>query len=485
LRILVVDDEPDVRAVLGKVLAKFGHEVQAASDGLQALDMFHAGDFEIILTDVRMPRLDGLELLRRIKEIECSPAEVIMITAHGEVDNAIKALRLGAFDYLRKPVNLEELEVTLERIAAYRGLVDRYSRLNQEFDQRLASQTQALRREAERLRRAYLEEVGLGELEIYSAAMRDVLRLAEKYSAEAELNVLIQGESGTGKELLARYLHCFGQTDPSSPFIAVNCSAISPELFESELFGHEPGAFTGARREGRRGMIQAAESGTLFLDEIGEMPAAHQVKLLRVLEDRKFYRLGGSREIPVKARFVCATNKDLGREVDEGRFRLDLYYRINTAVLEIPPLRERREEIVPLARRLAAKAAARRGLKLGRFTPEAEKVLMEHPWPGNVRQLKNVMDRLALIGPWERIGAGDIPFLGATGARAENRTQADPVLGRDGFSLPENSLDLGRLTKEIIIRSLERHGGNVSQTARYLGITRRVLQTRLKKMDPS
>ena len=270
-----------------------------------------------------------------------------------------------------------------------------------------------------------------------------------------------------------------------SPFIPVNCGAISPELFESEIFGHEPGAFTGANPSGYRGKVSAAETGTLFLDEIGEMSEANQVKLLRILDGKKFYRVGGNTEFTVKARIVCATNKNLEREVQEGRFRLDLFYRINTAVLYIPPLRERREEILPLATRLARRAAAKRGHNFGRFSPGAEKLLLNHQWPGNVRQLKNLMDRLALFGPWEVVRASDIPFSGQAEVRRDPATSSQaskPVLGLDEFSMPEENLNLEGLTKEIIIRAYEKHNRNISKTARYLGLTRRVLQTRLKNL---
>jgi two-component system, NtrC family, response regulator AtoC len=485
VKVLLVDDEQDVRKSLSSFLSKLGHQVTGATSGLEGLREFHSQPFDLLITDIRMPGMDGLELLQRIKEIEHSAVDVIVITGHGDMDNAIKALKYGAFDYLQKPINVRELVITIERSAGYRRLRENYARLKAEFKERVDLETRACRGAAEQLRAAYLREIGLGDMVIRSGAMRKVIDLAEKYSGDRTVAVLIEGETGTGKELVARYIHYYAGGDQYAPFVAINCGAISQEIFEAELFGHEPGAYTGATPKGRMGKLEAADRGTLFLDEIGEMPFPTQVKLLRVLEEKRFYRLGGVKEIPVDVRIISATNKDPREEVAARRFRQDLYYRINTGVIRIPPLRERREGIVPLAQHFVNRAASRGGKRFGEFTPRAERFLTTFPWPGNVRQLKNLMERLALLGPWDLVDAEDLsPLLDG---RADDAPMPDgrPVLGQDAFDLPLDALDLEKLNGEIVRSALLRFGGNQTRAAQYLGLSRRVLQGKMKKLDPA
>ncbi len=482
MNILLVDDEADVRKSLSRFLEKLGHAVTCAADGMEALREFHSREISLVITDIRMPEIDGLELLRRIKMIEKSSVDVIVVTGHGDTTSAIRALKYGAFDYLQKPVDVRELAIVIERSAAYLTLRNNYRRLKQEFQERVHSETQAVRGEVERLREAYLEEIGLDGLGVYSEAMRQVVAQAEKYSTDREIAVLIEGESGTGKELIARYIHYFGASSAVLPFVAINCGAINQELFEGELFGHEPGAYTGATSRGQMGKIEAANGGTLFLDEIGELPPGVQVKLLRVLEEKKLYRLGGVREIPVDIRIISATNKDLQREVDEKRFRLDLYYRVNMGHIRIPPLRGRPEDISPLAFRFAERAARRRGRKFGGFMPAVEKTLLSFAWPGNVRQLKNAMERLVLMQVADRADLRDIAFLRNDDAVREKPASGTHILGRGDFDLPEEGLDLEAFNRKIIRKALERHGGNRTRTANYLGWSRRVLEGRLKKL---
>lgn len=481
MKILLTDDEPDVRKSLSNFLTKSGHKVVCAADGMEGLREFHSQDFDLLITDIRMPRMDGLEFLRRVKMIERSPVNMIVITGHGDMVNAIKALKYGAYDYLQKPIDVRELTITIERSAEYAALRDNYARLKKEFSDQVEAETQAVRGEVERLRAAYLEEIGLDRLCVYSDAMRQVVHQAEQYSSEKDIPVLIEGESGTGKELIARYVHHYGQADALRPFVAINCSAISRDLFEGELFGHEPGAYTGATVRGRMGKFEAADGGTIFLDEIGEMPSNLQVKLLRVLEEKRICRLGGVKEIPVDFRIICATNKDLSMEVDAKRFRLDLFYRINTGTIRIPPLRERQDDVMPLAIHFANRAYARRGKTFDGFTRDAERFLLSCPWPGNVRQLKNAMERLAMTGGASRVARDDLCFMDRPGCQAEDSHEARPVLHCDGFDLPRDHLDLERLNRVITMKALEKCGGNRTWTAQYLGISRRVLQGRIRK----
>jgi DNA-binding NtrC family response regulator len=481
LDILIIDDEPDVRRSLSNFLKKLGHATVCASDGLEGLKEFHIRSFNLVITDIRMPGIDGLEFLRRIKVIEKHPADVIVVTGHGDMDNAIKALKFGAFDYLQKPIDVRELAITIERSAEYSALRNQYMALKQELRARVETETRAVRGEAEHLRTAYLREIGLDGLCVYSDAMRGVIRQAEKYSTDRSIPVLIEGESGTGKELVARFIHLYGQAKAPLPFVAINCGAIFHDLIEGELFGHDPGAFTGATAKGRIGKIEAANGGTLFLDEIGDMPLNVQVKLLRVLEERRLYRLGGVREIPVDIRVISATNKDLRQEVIDKRFRLDLFYRINTGNIRIPPLRKRREDILPLALRFLDRSSARRGKRLGRFSPEGEAFLTGYDWPGNVRQLKNGMERLSLLHPLDRIDAADLGFIRDLNLGLEIPSDAG-ILAACSFGLPEERFDLEDFNRRIVRKALERHNHNQVRTARYLGISRRALQGRIKNL---
>lgn len=476
---MLIDDEPDVRKTLSSFAEKLGHRVTSAANGMEGLREFHTGSFDVVITDIKMPGMDGIELLRRMKEVERSSVDVIVITGHGDMDNAIKALKYGAFDYLQKPINVRELAITLERIEQYRTLRENYAQLKRSFQERVDEKVKEYRGAAERLRKAYLEELGLTDLVVFSDSMKQVVELAEKYSLDRSIPVLIEGETGTGKELLARYIHYYGRAGIKEPFVAINCAAISGELFESELFGYEPGAFTGASPTGRVGKLEVAGGGTIFLDEIAEIPLNFQAKLLRALEQKRFYRVGGTKEIPVDVRIISATNRDLRQEVKSGRFRKDLYYRINVGYIRIPSLRERRESIVPLAIHFAQQAFSRRGKRFEGFTPEAERFLSSLEWPGNVRQLKNAMERLAVLEYWGFIDKENLLFLEEGGEESVEAMR--PVLGRDKFDLPEEGLDLEEINYQIILKALEKLGGNQTRTAEYLGISRRVLQGYLKR----
>jgi two-component system response regulator AtoC len=480
MNILLADDEPDVRKSLSNFLSKLGHDVVCAENGIEGLKEFHSRNFDLIITDIRMPSMDGLELMRRIKDIERSSIDVIVITGHGDMDNAVKALKYGAFDYLQKPVNVRELAIAIDRSAEYRTLRNNYLRLKEEFNERVAFETREFRGKTQRLREAYLKEIGFDDLCVCSEAMCEVIDLAEKYSMDRSIPILIQGETGTGKEVVARFIHCYSHGSAAAPFAAINCGAMPPELFESELFGHNRGAYTGAITD-QMGKMEVACGGTIFLDEIGELPYNLQVKFLRVLEEGKLYRLGGVKEIPLDVRFISATNKDLVEEIEAKRFRSDLYFRINIGSIQIPPLRERKEDILPLAYRFARKSAGRTGKIFERFTHSAEEFLVSFPWPGNVRQLKNAMERLGLLGPWHEVCAQDLSFIKDSNFAGLSNTEIKNILGRGDFELPPDRLDLENLTDQIIRQALQRHGGNQTRTAQYLGISRRVLQGRLKR----
>ena len=483
MNILLVDDEPDVLSSLSNFLKKLGYTVQTAQNGQQALDHIRTWHPDLVLTDIRMPEMDGMELVRQVKAVEKSPVDFIIITGHGDLDSAVEALRCGAYDYISKPINVRELAHSLDRYADYNRLRSNYVNLKTRFHEKVDVETRLLRGEAERLRQAYLKEVGLDSICIYSEAMRNVMDLANRYSNDRLIPVLIEGESGTGKELIARYIHHASSMGRPLPFVAINCGAVPLELCEGEFFGHEAGAYTGATSRGRMGKLEAANCGTIFLDEIGEMPLSLQVKLLRVIEERKLFRVGGIKEIPLDIRIISATNNNLQHQVDRQKFRLDLYYRLNVGAIHIPPLRERKDDILPLARRFAGRSFRRMGKIFDHFTSDAEQFLLDYAWPGNVRELKNTMERLAILARLDTVEAADIDFIGTGPAKQTTlRESTSTVLRPDHIQLPEKPIDLEALNREIILKALQRHNGNQTRTAQYLGLSRRVLQGRINRI---
>lgn len=482
MKILLVDDEPDVRNSLSNFLKKLGDTVQTGENGLQALDQIRAWQPDLVLTDIRMPGMDGMELVRRLKTVERSPVDIVIITGHGDMDSAVEALRCGAYDYITKPINVRELAHSLDRYADYNRLRSNYLNLKTHFHEKVDVETRLLRGEAEQLRQAYLKEVGLDDICIYSEAMREVMDLANRYSSDRLIPVLIEGESGTGKELIARYIHHAGSMGRPLPFVPINCGAVPQDLCEGELFGHEAGAYTGATARGRMGMLEAANSGTIFLDEIGVMPLNLQVKLLRVIEERKLFRVGGIKEIPLDIRIISATNNELQHQVDLQQFRLDLYYRLNVGAIRIPPLRDRKDDILPLARRFAGRSFRRTGKVFDRFSPATEHFLLDYEWPGNVRELKNAMERLAILAHLGTIETADLAFIAKGPAKPAPLRGGSADLKQDSVQLPDGPIDLEALNQEIILKALQRHQGNQTRTAQYLGLSRRVLQGRLNRL---
>lgn len=376
-RILVVDDEALIRQSLRDIFEYEGYEVVEAADGAAALALLAKETFAAVFCDIKMPKLDGVGLLEKVRALAAestaadawAPSPIIMISGHGDIETAVDCLKKGAFDYLPKPLDLNRVLGALRRAAD---------------NERLSRHTEHWKRAAVR----QFEMVGR------SQALRDVLDMADKV-AKTTAKVLIVGENGTGKELLARRIH-EGSAVADGPWVTVNCAAIPSELIESELFGHEKGAFTSAVKQ-RKGRFEQADGGTLFLDEIGDMSLAAQAKMLRVLQDRRIMRVGGEKEIEVRVRVVAATNKQLEKEIAEGRFREDLYHRLSVVKLRMPPLRERPDDIPPLVESFTAELAADLGKAAPVFKKEALKVLQAQPWPGNIRQLRNVVERLLIF----------------------------------------------------------------------------------------
>ncbi len=430
-RILVVDDEKNQRELYQVILEDAGSEVLTAPSGLAALRIFEETHVDLVLTDYNMAGMDGLALLKEIISRDPS-AIVVMITAFGSVDSVKEALRSGAYDYLEKPVDKDILLKTVEE--ALHGL-------------------------------RQLDGDIIGSSEPIERVKKMILKVAGSSST-----VLIRGESGTGKEKVARSIH---QSSPRSThvFQAVNCAALNENLLESELFGHEKGSFTGATAQ-RKGLFETASGGTLFLDEIGDVTPAMQVKLLRALQEKEVTRVGGNRPIPVDARVLAATNRDLEALVKEGKFREDLYYRINVIPIQIPPLRERRDDIAPLVEHFIAKHAAAEGRKIKGMSGEARKLIMEYAWPGNVRQLESAIERAILLAETDRIEVEDLPF--------EIRQASEPSTNFV-FKLPPEGISFEDLERSLIIQAMEQSSWNITRAAKLLGLSFRTLQYRLDK----
>ena len=441
-RILVVDDEPAQRELVSGFLRKRGFEVDEAAGGQAALARFTQEPFDLVLTDQRMPDLSGLDLLQRLRAVT-PEAAVIVMTAYGTIETAVGTIKAGATDYLSKPINLDEL---LHRIEQVRER------------QRLLGENRELRAALEERHRV---EGIIGE----SGRMQEVLSLVRRV-APSDATVLIRGESGTGKELIARAIH-HASPRAAGPLVAVNCAALPEGLLESELFGHERGAFTGAAAT-RKGRFELADGGSLFLDEIGDLPLHLQVKLLRVLQERRFERVGGVRTVSVDVRVLAATHRNLEALVREGRFRDDLYYRINVVTLLLPPLRERREDLPPLMYHFLTRFAEKNGKTIRGLTREARDALLRYDYPGNVRELENLIERAVVLTRDEVIGKSDLP-LSLDEQAPEGEAPAGLVAAVEG------------LERRMIRDALSRAGGVQTRAAELLGISERVLRYKLRK----
>jgi two-component system response regulator AtoC len=451
MSVLVVDDDAGVLRSVERHLGAWGHLVHTARSGAEGVAILGREAIDIVVTDVLMPGMDGFGVLREARRI--SPrTETIMITAHGDIEGAVRAMREGAFDYFTKPLKLEDLQASLHRTARYHGL----RREKERYQQRLAR----LREEARRCH-------GLSAIIGESAAIRNVKELIEQVARTDATTVLIEGETGTGKELVARAVHAESQR-AEGPFEAVD--SFTASLVESELFGHERGAFTDAR-EARRGHFELADGGTLFLDEAANMDLAVQGKLLRALEERRIRRVGGEKELPVDVRVISATNQDLRQAVARGTFREDLFYRLNVFMIRTPPLRERKEDVLPIARHFLRRYAREHGRSIEGFAPQAEALLQAHSFPGNVRELRNWIERAAILSKSRRITLEDLECQRDSGARPFDPTR----LG---------DLDLPAIERAVVREALRRAGENQTRAARLLNITRRQLFSRMKGLDP-
>jgi DNA-binding NtrC family response regulator len=443
-QILVVDDEEVMCESLAAWLREDGYHVDTASSGRDAVEKARAKDYAIYFVDLKMPGgMDGIETMMQIRRLH-PDASIIIITAYATVDTAITAIKEGAQEYIVKPCNPEEISMLVSRIL----------------------KVKRLQRENTILRKKLSRQYSFHDVISKSARMHAVLELAQEISS-LRSTVLVQGESGTGKEMVARAIHYSGDR-AAKPFIAVSCAALAETLLESELFGHEKGSFTGASAQ-KRGKFELADSGTIFLDEIGDISPKLQCDLLRVLQERSFYRVGGSEEVRVDARVIAATHVDLRQAVAEGKFREDLFYRLNVIEIRIPPLRERREDVPLLARHFLERLSHELGKEAGDFSEGAMKVLMDHNWPGNVRELENAVERALVTCRGRVLTEDDFGFLARNGAMKP-------------WSIPAG-MTLQDMEKQMIVATLERTDGNIKEAAGQLGIDRSTMYEKIKRYE--
>jgi two-component system response regulator HydG len=445
--ILIVDDDLAHRTMLKKLLGGWGYEVFEADDGSVAIDEVQKRPFDLILMDIRMLKVSGIEALEQIKII--NPAiPIIIMTAYASVETAVDALKKGAYDYLTKPLDFDELKIVINR----------------------ATEHNQLKKENEYLKERLAEKFDSQNMIGRSAPMIKLLEVAAQVAA-TEATVLITGESGTGKEMIANAVH-YNSPRKDAPFIKINCAALTESLLESELFGHEKGAFTGADKR-REGKFRQADGGSIFLDEVSEMSAAMQVKLLRVLQERELTRVGGAEVIAVNVRVIAASNKDLKKAMDQKRFREDLFYRLNVVALNVPQLKDRKEDIPLLAQHFLQMFASKNKKKIKGFTPQSMEKLVKYAWPGNVRELMNAVERAVVLSRSEYLDADELALLMADSPIAS---------GSDQLGLPGN-MPLDEVEKRSILGAINSCSGNKSEAARRLGITRKTLRKKLDKYE--
>jgi len=448
-RILVVDDEHLIRWSLEQSLKKQGYEVMTAASGEEALRQIQEDAPELMLLDIQLPGMDGLAVLEKVKEID-SDIIVVMVTALGVLETAVKAMRLGAYDYINKPFNLDELSIIVRK----------------------ALETRQLRKEVAHLRSAQESKFGINNIIGESRHMKQVLDMVRKVAKSDASTVLIQGESGTGKELIARAIH-MESARRDQPFMAINCAAVPETLLESELMGHEKGAFTDAKSQ-KRGLFEMTDGGTIFLDEIGDMEVGMQAKLLRILEERTVRRVGGNKEIPVDVRIISATNQELLKKIEEKTFRNDLYYRLQVIPIYLPPLRERREDIMSLVEFFIAFYNKEFGKSVKGVSKMARKFLEEYEWPGNVRELRNIIERAIILENEETLMLEHLPreLISKTG---------DVAVGSMSLRIPPEGIDIEDVERELIRQALEIAEGNQSKAAQKLNLGIDAFRYRMKK----
>jgi DNA-binding NtrC family response regulator len=450
-KLMIVDDDKLLQNSLKNVLSE-KYDTVVVGRGEDALDLLRKHSVDLVLLDVRLPGQDGIETLQQIKALE-RELMVIMMTAYEDVKTVITSMKMGAYDYLVKPLEIEELEIIVEK----------------------ALDNLRLKKEVEELRQQYLKEFNVGNIIGESPAIKRAIEFANKVAKGYDTTVLIEGETGVGKEVIARTIQSRSERF-NKPFVVINCGAISKDLVESEMFGYERGTFTGGLQEGKKGKLEMADGGTLLLDEISELLPDSQVKLLRFLEEKEFFPVGGTQKRKVDIRIIAATNKSLELECQAGRFREDLFYRLNVAQITIPPLRERQVDIIPLSLFFMHSFNEKFGKNFRGISTPVRQMLLDYPWRGNVRELRNAIERVVLMEEGEEIQPAHLTFLGLTQPESSLKGTA-----ATGLQLPPGGVNLDELIKGLIIQALELSNGNKTRAAKYLGLSRPTLIYRLEK----
>ena len=447
-KILVIDDEKQIRRVIELQLSKAGHEIISCANGKEGLDKLADCDFDLIITDLRMPKVTGIELLKELRDRK-SKTPVIVTTAFGSVETAVEAMKLGAVDYLSKPLQLVELSLRVEGIFSKVQLIEENKRLKKEL----------------------VGKFQMGKIVGKSTAMQRVVKQLRPLANDGNISILLIGESGTGKELVSNAIH-YNSPRVEESFVAINCAALPDHLLESELFGHEKGAFTDAK-ELKKGLFEVADRGTLFLDEIASMPMPIQAKLLRAIEEGEIRRVGGTKNIPIDVRFIAASNRDLEKLAEKGEFRQDLYFRLAVAIVKLPPLRNRDGDIRLLTQHFLERFNHKKDRDIG-FSPEVFRVLEKHPWQGNVRELENLVELLVVTSNGERVSTSDLP---------ENIGNSLNQ-GVGSFEVGENLKAASRDFERVFItKYLGENDGNISKTAKVIGISRSALHVKIKDLE--
>ena len=478
MKILLIDDDPLGREAISKFLTyQLGHDVIETDDGLTAIKLYNSDIYPLVISDIQLPGLNGIEITKYInKHKNGKLTDIVLITGFGSMDIVIQALKAGAYDYMQKPVDIEELETIIKRVEEHITLLKENFDYKNNFDNLLNDATSELQENCTRIRKEYGKLVGIGDISVFSESLKNILIMTGKLHEDRTIPVLIEGETGTGKEIVSRMIH-YGNGAVTTPFIPINCSAIPHSLFETELFGYEEGAFTDAKKKGTKGKFELADGGTIFLDEIGDLPLEMQPKLLRVLEEHSVYRVGGIKNIKLDVRIICATNSGLLNKVKDGKFREDLYYRLNVAQIHIPPLRDQKNSIGNLAQFFIKKFAEEKNRKFRSISNEAMEILRSHDWKGNIRELKNVIERVLFNFNEEELKKEHLDFL-VSGKVINSATR--PYINMDDIKLPEHSFDINKFEKELVGKVIKKFNGNKTKAAEYLNLTRSSLRSRLQ-----
>lgn len=489
MRILLVDDDRDSRAAVRWFLKDRDCEVVECSSGREAITAMDGADFPMVLSDITMPGMSGIELANAIKRRPDGwRTDVVLFTGYADLKSAVTALRAGVYDYLQKPVDAQELALTIDRVAEHQALLRENKKLTDRFADELGAATEETRRELLLVKSTLAESI-IGKVGIYGEGSRKLLEQAEKLHHDRSIPVLIQGETGVGKEIVAKIIH-YGVAMNAlhrESFVDINCGALTPSLFDSELFGYEPGSFTGGSAKGAKGKLDMAQGGTLFLDEISELPLDVQVKLLRVLQEKEFYRVGGLRKIKTDIRIICATNVSLEERIEKGLFRRDLYYRLKVGKITVPPLRERKEEIIPLAQQFLLDAARQKKKRFKTIQPDAAAILLQYSWPGNIRELKNVIEYIAFMHDDAELKPSYLENLLSRQAESclsphivNNNADEQSNVMQVVMPLPPSGRSLKDFADDIIDAVLVMHNGNQTAAAQYLKMSLRALAYRLR-----